>query len=421
MNGLVEDSSEQVGRNGPVAARRGWALPILAARIWREISVLDPAYFALVMATGIVSNTLFLEGEHALSDLLLAVNLFAYPLLWLLTGLRAARFPRAIGADLINPRRVFLFFTAVAATDVLGMSIGLRGFTTIALVMWLFAFALWFTLIYLGFGVLMLRNKAGDADVAEGAWLNAIVGTQSLVIVGGAVALPALRIAPQAFVLLPMLWGIGLILYGIFVALLSYRFFFAELEGRMTPRRPCGSSWALRRLASTRARYCVARGGATPFLRSLQPFLGGVTLATWALGWLLVDSASAVCSVFWNHGVHPQIEIGYTPMLWSIRFSSGHVCRGDAAFVRELRPFRRSRSLSWAMTWVALAAWCATGVGSDRRLAAERADDIWSRATVRGCYFRPWRGKRRLIAVWLRRICVSEKWSRHKRRGSAGN
>ena len=74
MNGLMEDSSEQVGRNGSVAARRGWALPILAARIWREISVLDPAYFALVMATGIVSNTLFLEGEHALSDLLLAVN-----------------------------------------------------------------------------------------------------------------------------------------------------------------------------------------------------------------------------------------------------------------------------------------------------------------------------------------------------------
>ena len=146
-----------------------------------------------------------------------------------------------------------MFFTAVAATNVLGMSIGLRGFTTIALVMWLFAFALWFTLIYLGFGVLMLRNKAGDADVAEGAWLNAIVGTQSLVIVGGAVALPALRIAPQAFVLLPMLWGIGLILYGIFVALLSYRFFFAELQGPMTPRRHCGSSWALRRLASTPA------------------------------------------------------------------------------------------------------------------------------------------------------------------------
>ena len=344
--------TSRLQRFGCRAPRRGPA--ILAVRIWREISVLDPAYFSLVMATGIVSNSLFLEGEHALSDLLLAVNLFAYPLLWLLTGPRAARFPRAIGADLVNPRRVFLFFTAVAATDVLGMSIGLRGFTTIALVMWLFAFALWLTLIYLGFGVLMLRNKPGDADVAEGAWLNAIVGTQSLVIVGGAVALPALRIAPQAFVLLPMLWGIGLILYGIFVALLSYRFFFAELR----PDDATPPLWIVMGAAAISVNAGVillTSGGATPFLRSLQPFLGGVTLATcaWASWWIPL----LLLLGLWKHGVHRR-SIGYTPMLWSIVFPLGMY---SAATLRlsEVAAIPALASLSWAMIWVALAAWCA--------------------------------------------------------------
>jgi tellurite resistance protein TehA-like permease len=114
-----------------------------------------------------------------LSDFLFAIDLVAYVWLCLLTALRIARSRSAIWADLMAPNRVFLFFTAVAATDVLGMPIGLRGFATVALVMWLVAFALWFVLIYIGFGVMMIRNTPDDADVVAGAWLNAIVGTQS--------------------------------------------------------------------------------------------------------------------------------------------------------------------------------------------------------------------------------------------------
>ncbi len=358
MNDFAGDLKQQVGRKRPAPVRRYGALRIVAAWMGREISLLDPAYFALVMATGIVSNALFLEGERAISDALFAVNLVAYPSLWLLTGLRAARFPAAIGADLVNPRRVFLFFTAVAATDVLGMSIGLRGFTTIALVMWLFAFALWLALIYLGFGVLMLRNNAGGADVAEGAWLNAIVGTQSLVIIGGAVALPALHVGQQAFVLLPMLWAIGLILYGIFVALLSYRFFFADLKpDDATP--PLWIVMGAAAISVNAGAILVARGGATPFLRSLQPFLGGVTLATWA--WATWWIPLLLLLGLWKHGIHRR-SIGYTPMLWSIVFPLGMYA---AATLRlsEIAAVPALGSLSWAMMWVALAAWCATGVG----------------------------------------------------------
>ncbi len=357
MNELAHDQNEQAGRSRPAAVRPHGTLRFIAGWIGREASRLDPAYFALVMATGIVSNVFFVEGERTLSNALFVVNLLAYPWLWGLTGLRAVRSPTLLLADLVNPRRVFLFFTAVAATDVLGMSIGLRGFPTIALVMALFALALWLVLIYLGFGVLMLRNTSGGADVAEGGWLNAIVGTQSLVIIGGTMALPAARIGPQAFVLLPMLWAVGLILYGIFVALLSYRFFFAELKpDDATP--PLWIVMGAGAISVNAGSILIAKDGVTPFLRSLQPFLGGVTLAVWA--WATWWIPLLLLLGIWKHGINHR-TMNYTPMLWSIVFPLGMYA---AATLRlsEVAAVPTLASLSWVMAWVALAAWCAIGL-----------------------------------------------------------
>ena len=51
-------------------------------RAWSDsqIATLYPGCFALVMATGIISNALFFEGHREWSDALFAVNLIAYPL-----------------------------------------------------------------------------------------------------------------------------------------------------------------------------------------------------------------------------------------------------------------------------------------------------------------------------------------------------
>jgi hypothetical protein len=206
------------------------ALRLFGAWTEREVAHLDPGCFAIVMATGIISNAFFLEGRRGLSDGLLAVNLAVYAWLCVATGVRAARFPAALWADLASPRLVFSFFTIVAATDVLALGIDLRGFATVALGMWLVAFAVWLILIYFGFAVLMFLNKAGGARVIDGGWLNAIVGTQSLVILGTQVALLAVHAGPTMFVLVHMLWMVGLGLYGILIVLLCYRMFFVELK-----------------------------------------------------------------------------------------------------------------------------------------------------------------------------------------------
>src|ERR1039458_10361856 len=101
----------------------------LATWLNNEIATLYPGCFALVMATGIISNASFFEGHREWSDALFAVNLIAYPWLALITILRFFRFRQALRSDLFNPRLVFSFFTIVAGTDVFGVGLHLRGFT----------------------------------------------------------------------------------------------------------------------------------------------------------------------------------------------------------------------------------------------------------------------------------------------------
>src|SRR5690242_5674337 len=86
----------------------------LPAWLQDQIAKLYPGCFALVMATGIISNALFLERWRSWSDVLFAINLIAYPSLLALTALRIVRFRRALWADLTNPRLVFSFLTMVA-------------------------------------------------------------------------------------------------------------------------------------------------------------------------------------------------------------------------------------------------------------------------------------------------------------------
>src|ERR1051326_4352301 len=69
------------------------------------MKTLHPAYFALVMATGIVSIATKLLGWPYVPVALLAVNLAAYTVLWILTIARIAKSPRDVFADLIAHQR----------------------------------------------------------------------------------------------------------------------------------------------------------------------------------------------------------------------------------------------------------------------------------------------------------------------------
>lgn len=81
---------------------------------------MPPAYFALVMSTGIISIACHLLDLRLLGQILLWLNLGLYSALWLLTLLRIVYYPAQILSDLKSLTRSMGFFTTVAATGVLG-------------------------------------------------------------------------------------------------------------------------------------------------------------------------------------------------------------------------------------------------------------------------------------------------------------
>ena len=332
------------------AEGRGW--------LTQQVATLYPGSFALVMATGIISNALLLEDHRAISNILFAINAIAFPWLLVATVIRALCFGRALWADLINPRLVFSFFTIVAASDVFGIALNLRGLGSLSVVLWLFALALWFCLIYLSFGVLTFLNTAHGANVVHGGWLIAIVGTESLVILGTQVA-PALgALAPTVFVLIHMLWGIGLALYGIFIVLFAHRIFFFDFEpDDITPLL-----WVVMGAAaiSTNAgSTLLLNESALPFLQSMRPFIDGMTLIMWAWGtwWIPL----LILFGIWKHGVC-RVPVTYTPMLWSLVFPLGMYALASLR-LSLASDFPPLRAISLAMVWIALAVWLATFVG----------------------------------------------------------
>jgi tellurite resistance protein TehA-like permease len=334
----------------------------LADRVARwtsaQIAALYPGCFALVMATGIISNAFFFEERRLLSDALLGVNLIAYPWLVVATALRAARFRERLWRDFLDPRLVFSFFTIVAGSAVFGLQLNLRGFATAALALWLLALIVWFLLVYLSFGVLTFLNTAHGANVVHGGWLIAIVGTESLVILGTRIAAPLVDLGPSVFVLIHMLWGVGLALYGIFITLFAYRIFFFEVKpDDLTPLL-----WVVMGAAaiSTNAgSTLILTDTQIPFLEAMRPFIDGVTLIMWA--WATWWIPLLLLFGVWKHGVC-RVPLTYTPMFWSLVFPLGMYALASLR-LSLAADFPPLRTISLAMAWLALAAWAATAAG----------------------------------------------------------
>jgi tellurite resistance protein TehA-like permease len=192
----------------------------------------------------------------------------------------------------------------------------------------------------------------------HGGWLIAIVGTESLVILGTIIAAPLGQLGTAIFVLIHMLWGVGLVLYGIFITLFAHRIFFVEFE----PEDITPLLWVVMGAAaiSTNAGSTLILSP-TPlaFLQSMRPFIDGVTLIAWA--WATWWIPLLLLFGVWKHGVC-RVPLSYTPMLWSLVFPLGMYALASLR-LSLATDFPPLHSISLAMVWIALGAWLATGAG----------------------------------------------------------
>ncbi|MCC6223116.1 MAG: tellurite resistance/C4-dicarboxylate transporter family protein [Thermoleophilia bacterium] len=324
----------------------------------RGVRPLFPGYFNLVMATGIVSNALFIIGPRPLSSALLVVNLAAFAVLVLATTLRAGIYRRELWSDLTNPRLVFTFFTIVAGANVLGSGLYVRGFELVAAGLWLFALVVWVLLGYFSFAVLTFINTESGAEVVHGGWLIAIVGTESLVVLGALVAPEFGPLAALTWVAVYALWGVGIVFYGIFVTLFTHRIFFLRVTAEdMNPL-----FWVVMgaaAIATNAGSTLIVSEPDLEFLLAMRPFIDGTTLILWA--WATWWIPLLVIFGFWRHVVQ-RYQLSYHPAYWNLVFPLGMYT--VATYRLSLASdYTALQTVSRVMVWVSFAAWLLTMLG----------------------------------------------------------
>lgn len=310
---------------------------------------LKPAWFASVMATGIVARAVSGVVWQWGGDALLIIGLLAFAGLTIAMIARAIRHPREMAADAGNPSVGFTYLTFVAGAGVLSTGLSSHGMAAAALTLLAVATIAWLILCYLiPAGFMVHRNTAVGMTGADGTWLLWVVGTQSLAVAASALPAPwAHRFTTPAL----LAWSIGTVLYGIVAALVLGALFAKEL----TPATLVPPYWIF--MGATAISVLAAAkliDRTSDHLVSLtHPVLIGAGVVLWAFGTWLIP-ALLIAGV-WRYVIE-HFRRGFDPALWSIVFPIGMYGVGT-------REFGLAVGESWMVTfgraeaWVALAAW----------------------------------------------------------------
>lgn len=350
----------------------------IVAIMQKLVRELSPAYFALVMATGIVSIAANLSGMRLIALGLFWLNLCAYALLWLLTILRLFWYTDRVIADLQNHRHGPGFFTTVAGTCVLASQfILLHGNYAIATLLWCLGILLWICLTYAIFTSLTIKeNKPQLVEGISGAWLLAVVATQSIAVLSALLAShwqQPYRLEANFLALSMWLWG-GM-LYIWMISLIFYRYtFFKFSPGDLEP--PYWINMGAMAISTLAGAALISNAPDAWYLRSLLPFLKGFTVFFWATGtwWIPMLAILAV----WRH-VYKRFPLKYDPLFWGAVFPLGMytVCTFEIAKAMEL-PFLYF--IPRAFVFIALLAWLLTFIGLIHSAGRELVRGIYPRA-----------------------------------------
>lgn len=321
----------------------------LSGRVHGALRSLSPGYFAMVMATGVVSLGLATEGYDGLSDTLLVLAAAGFAVLLLLNGWRFTSHRHELAWDFTHPLRGFGFYTFVAAGNVLAARIA-HTHTTSALVLLVITTVCW---VVRGYAIpWTTRLGAGEHPIvaaANGTWFMWAVGAQSIAVAAAVLERirPDLPLSPVAL----LAWTIGLFLYvldGVFVAmrLLAYDFSAADLT---PPYWISMGAAAITALAGTE----VAHLPPDPYADIARELVRGGALLAWAVASWLVPALVAMG--WWRH-VNRHVPFRYSADLWSIAFPLGMYAAATQTLAREDH-LSGLDGLGAVSIWVAFAVW----------------------------------------------------------------
>lgn len=333
--------------------------------IRQQAENLFPGYFALVMATGIVSIASYLLNMKWVAWSLLIINAIAYGVLWLLTLVRLTAYFPKLFADMQDHARGPGFFTLVAGTCVLGSQVViLMQNYPIGILLWFLGIVIWVLVMYTFFTAVVVRENKPTLEAGiNGAWLIAIVATQSISILG---TLLSSQFESSQDILLFFtlcMYLLGCMLYISIITLIFYRFTFLKLKpAELTP--PYWINMGAVAITTLAGATLMLNSSRWDFLGEIMSFLKGFTLFFWVSGTWWIPLLFVLGA--WRH-LYKRHPLIYDPQYWGMVFPLGMytACTFqlskaiDVAFLLEIPRY---------FVYIALAAWLATFTGLLRNL-----------------------------------------------------
>lgn len=331
----------------------------------QKVKELLPAYFALVMATGIISIALLLKGFELPAFALFYLNILFLLLLLCVFIYRLVAFRAQFVADFKSYQRGPGFFTVVAALCIVGNQfIVLFQNMLIARVLLVLAATAWLIIGYgFFFHITVTEDKKGLKEGINGTWLVVIVAIQALSVLLSFLSEEDHGMVPIYLFVALCLFLLGSVFYLYIMSLIIYRISFFPLNaGELgAPYWINMGATAITTLAGSMLILHVQK---VAFIVEILPFLKGFTLLFWAAGtwWIPL----LVILGMWRHLVKkvpvPLTPEGYDPSYWGMVFPLGMytVCTFRLSEALAI-PFLKI--IPQYFIFIALFAWVAVMIG----------------------------------------------------------
>lgn len=342
------------------------SIEAVSGRIRSVVRHLSPGYFALVMATGIISVGLTLEGYTVASDVLLAVAAVAYVALVALTIWRVIAHRSIVARELTDPAIAFQSFTFVAATNVLGARFAIDWGIMLPAVLLGVSGVAWLISGYaIPWAVMLGRRRQSVLGGVDGTWFIWAVASQSVAVLAAGLETELVGIRELLSVVAILSWGVGLILYATIGMLVVVRLVTHGIapEEFGPPYWVAMGAAAITILAGSR----IVEMSDTPMVDATRGLVAGGSLVLWCFATWLIPVLVAIG--WWRHVRH-RIPLVYTPALWGIIFPLGmYAVAGIYLGHADRLPLVTWVGSLWL--WIAIAAWLVTTIAMALR--------VWSR------------------------------------------